>query len=143
MRYAVNERHVAHQLVAGEVIAINFVDGAYFSMRATAGEIWQMLSSGVPLVTVVTHYCDQSGGPADTMEGEIRAFASELVTAGLLLPVDERAAAEPGARVDVGALARYESPQLEKFEDMADLIMLDPVHDVSGAGWPHVPERRG
>ena len=33
----------------------------------------------------------------------------------------------------------YQSLCFEKYTDLADLILLDPVHDVSDAGWPHEP----
>jgi hypothetical protein len=26
---------------------------------------------------------------------------------------------------------------LEKFTDMHDLLLMDPIHEVSDAGWPH------
>ena len=29
---------------------------------------------------------------------------------------------------------------VDAFTDLADLILLDPVHDVSDAGWPHKRE---
>ena len=29
-------------------------------------------------------------------------------------------------------------PVVNCFEDMRDLIQLDPVHEVSEAGWPHI-----
>ena len=32
------------------------------------------------------------------------------------------------------------SPNLEKHTDMAELILLDPVHEVDSMGWPHRPE---
>jgi hypothetical protein len=30
----------------------------------------------------------------------------------------------------------FDEPVLEKFEDMQDLILLDPVFEVDEAGWP-------
>ena len=32
----------------------------------------------------------------------------------------------------------YGLPALERFTDMEDLLLLDPVHDVEEMGWPHV-----
>jgi hypothetical protein len=36
-----------------------------------------------------------------------------------------------------GEPAAFEPPLLEKFTDMEDLLLLDPVHEVDGRGWPH------
>jgi hypothetical protein len=36
-------------------------------------------------------------------------------------------------------LSRYQAPILEKFTDLATMLLLDPVHDVNEEGWPHLP----
>ena len=140
MHYIVDERRIAHQTVDGEVIAIDFVNGAYFSMRATAGEIWQMLVANMALDAVIALYQENSPLPAETLVAEIQAFASELLATRLLQPNDAPGTAQPTLPAIVAQRKPYTPPQLEKFEDMADLIMLDPVHDVSDAGWPHIPK---
>ena len=52
----------------------------------------------------------------------------------------------PGEAVDIlpspGPVAAprpdgpFTAPVVEKYTDMAELILLDPVHDVSALGWP-------
>ena len=39
------------------------------------------------------------------------------------------------APVSVAGVA-YTEPSLSVFSDMQDLLLLDPIHDVSEAGWP-------
>jgi hypothetical protein len=29
---------------------------------------------------------------------------------------------------------------LQKFTDMQDLLLLDPIHEVDESGWPRVPQ---
>ena len=135
MYFKANDARVAHQIVDGEVIAINFVTGAYFSMRSTAAEIWQLLAGGADDQAIIAAYQGVVGADAAAVERGVSEFRDALVAAELLEPVATNAAASAGP-VSVGA---FESPVLEKFEDMADLIMLDPVHDVSEVGWPYVP----
>jgi len=136
MRFRVDERHVAHRAVDGEVIAIHFVSGTYFIMPATAGEVWQMLAAGVPLPDVVAR-CQDAGATPETVASEIQGFVDQLLAADLIEPDGDLADAAPPALPTISA---YSTPTLEKFEDMAELIMLDPVHDVSDAGWPHRPQ---
>ena len=31
----------------------------------------------------------------------------------------------------------FEAPILQKYTDMQDLLLLDPIHEVDEAGWPH------
>jgi hypothetical protein len=134
VRYKVDEKRIAHQEVDGEVIAIDFVNGAYFSMQKSAADIWRMLLAGASLADVGARYRGEGAAAEADMEAEITAFAAELVAANLLV-ADDRADAAPA--LPATPAHPYAPPHLEKFDDMADLIMLDPVHDVSEAGWPH------
>jgi hypothetical protein len=64
-------------------------------------------------------------------------FAIELLDHGLL-------AVEPDAAAQIRALVKSERPaertlRLETYDDMADLLLLDPIHEVSEQGWPHRP----
>ena len=34
----------------------------------------------------------------------------------------------------------FEMPTLEKYTDMQDLVLIDPVHQVDEAGWPRRPD---
>ena len=46
----------------------------------------------------------------------------------------------PELTLDVGDVLRYDG--IEKFTDMEDLLVLDPIHDIDldGSGWPTVAE---
>lgn len=141
MRYSIDDKNVAHRDVDGEVIAVNFATGAYFSMQRTAAEIWKMIAAGACKDTIGNRY-RAAGADAGTVRNEIDDFLTQLIDAGLIQPAEEDAADAAdfsGASSDAG----YATPQLEKFEDMAELIMLDPVHDVSDAGWPYRPASSG
>jgi hypothetical protein len=49
MNYAIDKARIAHQTVDGEVIVIDFVNAAYYSVRDTVAEIWLLLAAAVPL----------------------------------------------------------------------------------------------
>jgi len=34
----------------------------------------------------------------------------------------------------------YKAPELDTYEDMQDLILLDPIHEVDESGWPNVAD---
>ena len=134
--FVVDGSRVAHQTVDGEVIAIDFQTGAYFSMRETAADIWDLLCSGESLEGVIADYVERTAGCADKVNREISTFVTSALDANLLTRAWER-------QESVGRLlhirAAYSAPVLERFEDMAELIKLDPVHEVSELGWPHRP----
>ena len=141
MRYSIDEKNIAHRDVDGEVIAVNFATGAYFSMRGTAAEIWKMIAAGARAEAIEDRY-RAAGSDRGAVQREINDFLAHLVDAGLILAREDDAADD----ADLSGVpngADYSPPQLEKFEDMAELIMLDPVHDVSDAGWPYRPASGG
>jgi hypothetical protein len=137
MRYSVDNARIAHSTVDGEVIAVDFLNGRYFSMRSSAADIWEMLVAALPLEETIA--CFQRGtSEAAQIDREIRRFAAELVAADLLTPNETMSEVSAETRGPLLQPGPYTPPILEKFEDMSALIMLDPVHDVTELGWPHV-----
>ncbi len=121
---------VAHEEVDGEVIAIDFATGAYFSMNGSAAQIWRHLVAGGGEAEVSDAAAAAADDPAAARAATV-AFVDALIDASLLRR--SHAPTEP-LRI---SFAAFQPPVLEKFEDMADLIALDPIHEVSEAGWPH------
>jgi len=39
--------------------------------------------------------------------------------------------------LDFDTIATYLPPIVEKYTDMQDLLMLDPIHDIDETGWPN------
>ena len=63
------------------------------------------------------------------------AFLDALVAEGLVSDT-------PGTEkrtVEVALPATFTAPNLETFTDLQELLMLDPIHEVDAAGWPHKP----
>ncbi len=135
MKYGVDKARIAHQTIDGEAIIIDFETGAYFSLRNSAAEIWQLLATSTPVDDVIRLYQGNDPKQSAATDSDIRAFIGELVAAKLLSE-DERffAADPPQIPIERGSFTK---PILEKFDDMSELIMLDPVHDVTEQGWPH------
>jgi hypothetical protein len=82
--------------------------------------------------------------------GDLERFVARLVEERLLLV--EAPARDTGARgdptppragsaaVSTGARRSYAPPDVHKYDDLEELLRLDPVHDVDEVGWP-VPRR--
>ncbi len=126
--YRIREPFVAHEDVDDEVVAIDFSTGSYFSLRGPAEAAWSALdgTEARDVGHVTSAMAERHPDEADP--DRVQALLDQLTVDGLL----ERTG-DPGAagEVDLGALA------YERFTDMEELILLDPVHDVSEAGWPN------
>ena len=140
-RYVLSGK-VMHDTIDDEVIVIDLTTGTYYSLRGTAAEVWGLLQ-GSPGLTreelahaVVARY--QTNG--HDVEAAITQFLGQLHDEGLISDVPEAAVSTSVAPVDEPPAAgahEFVAPVLDKFTDMQDLVLIDPVHDVSGAGWPH------
>jgi hypothetical protein len=113
--------------VGGETLAINLESGAYFVISPASLAIWSALTTGVPAMALLE-------GATDPRQPALEAFLTKLLNAGLLRPVDSPS--EPGEMEPWFG----EDLEIQEFTDMADLLGLDPIHDVDEAlGWPSKP----
>ena len=113
---------------------INLATGSYYSLDTVGAQIWTLLEESRPVDQIVA----ELGRLYDASEPDIRSAVDQLleqltleqlVTSPATLPAVEPTVRQP-----------FSAPKLEKFTDMQDLILLDPVHEVGSRGWPHTPE---
>lgn len=146
LRYRVNNPHVISETIQGEVIVIHLETGTYYSLRQAGAEIWNSVDRGAGSEEIVDALAARYEGSRDEMEAAVSRLLEELAAEGLLAPGEAdkngRAAAEPDASPP-GERSAFEPPKLEKFTDMQDLILLDPVHEVGEKGWPHAATDAG
>lgn len=141
--YRVNEPRIVHQTIDGEAILIDFENGAYYSTAGSGAWIWECLSSGLGEEAILETLGMRYTGDKATMESSVLAFIDQLTTASLIVPLDPDAGspALPAGSTPSAADGPvvFEIPRLDTYTDMQDLLLLDPVHDVSGQGWPVRP----
>ena len=99
-----------------------------------AADIWNWIAAGHSEEAIVAAV---TSATEDAVGADIIDLIGELRDEGLIEPADGTELVE-GAALSVRATGPYSSPQLEKYEDMQELITLDPIHEVNDeAGWPH------
>ncbi|OAI54368.1 hypothetical protein AYO44_03610 [Planctomycetaceae bacterium SCGC AG-212-F19] len=142
--YRINCPPFAHQTIDGEVVLVNLVTGHYYSLRGCGAEIWTLVESGAGLDEIASALTNRyQAGPGEIAAGVARLLA-ELQLEGMLSPQPMTApvgTAKAGVLVGNSPAADtspFVPPVLEKFTDMQDLILLDPIHEVDEAGWPVV-----
>ena len=92
--------------------------------------MWQWTSDGASWSQIVAAF----DSPTAEQTGELEAFMERLVNENLVARISE-AAPSATATVPKGSI-RFESPTMEKYGDMQDLLLSDPIHEVDEAGWP-------
>lgn len=135
--FEVPPRSVVHERLGDEVLAINLDQGAYFAMVGVSADVWSSIAPGVSLQRIGQALADRYGIDADQVVDELLVFVGDLADHGLLVP----GTADDSAALPVvdGSAGSWGELQLERYDDMADLVLLDPIHQVDEAGWPHQP----
>jgi hypothetical protein len=133
VRYRINSARIAAETIEGEVVIVNFVTGAYYSLNGLAAEIWGWMTDGHSVAEITGHLRSVD---AELEIGKIEEFVAAIVHDDLL-EVDTVSAAPKSLLSPPAATAPFAAPVLEKHDDMRELILLDPIHEVGESGWPH------
>jgi hypothetical protein len=121
----------------GEIVALNMSNGIYCSFRDLGAVLWRDLAAGHPVETLAALSAPALGG-----EQAVQEFAERLVSEGLMRPAPAAAPPQEQPQV-VAALSNGVTPALtfEVYEDMKNLLLFDPVHEVDEVkGWPALPQ---
>ncbi|MCX7671581.1 MAG: PqqD family protein [Anaerolineae bacterium] len=141
--YRVDSSIVIGEVLDGEAIIVNLNTGIYYSLDGAGAAVWTAVQAGATLGELIQLVAARyDGAPAEITAG-VTALVEELVAEGLLV-ASEGAAAAPGPLPAPPAAERppFVQPILQKYTDMADLLLLDPIHEVDEQGWPHPAPRR-
>jgi Coenzyme PQQ synthesis protein D (PqqD) len=124
----------------GEAVVVHLGTGRYYALNAAATEVWELVRDGrtsSQLRDLV------SAGRDDEAAARAVEFLQTLLDERLL--VSENGASAPLSRnggppraPDPRTEAWAEPPALQAFEDLEDLLLVDPIHDVTLGpdGWP-------
>ena len=143
MRYRINSPQVINETIDGEAIMINLATGSYYSLDRVGGEVWALLEGSVPVDDIVVELGRCYDGAEDDIRRAVDDLLHRLSSEELVVPCDD---GDPVGAVSLDPPAErppFQAPMLEKFTDMQELILLDPVHEVDARGWPHLPDNNG
>ena len=142
MGFLLNSDNVVHDTIDGEVLAIRSDTGAYYSMQGSAATVWCALISGGPVDHLVGVVAEHHGADAHSVGASLLPFAESLVAEALLLraPTDSHPA-QPELPPETRG-QEWRAPTFEKYTDMQDLLLFDPIHEVQPQGWPLVARDR-
>lgn len=116
-----------------EIVAANFSTGIYYSFQGAAAEIWYGLMAGAP-VDRLAHMVGQHSQhtPQEFSRATLELVAAlerEQLIKPTSTPIDDSWQPKPPQKP-------FGLPVYERFSDMEELLLLDPIHDVGKTGWP-------
>lgn len=117
----------------GEYVVLNLATGHYFSVSRSGSTLLDGLVRGFDFAEMI----ETLAAARPAMRDEMGAFAAQIAGYEIVIP-DLEASAQPLAADWISAAHEASDPMLlEVFDDIADLITADPIHDTDeAAGWP-------
>lgn len=136
----INTPLVVSQEIEGEAILIHFDSGCYYSANATGSIVLDLINRGQVVDEISGKLAAAFPEATAEIPEAVASFLSGAIQEGLLVPAGDGlgagAEADPKDRPVSGP---WVAPRLERFDDLQDLLMLDPIHDVDAVGWPVPP----
>jgi hypothetical protein len=132
----IDATNVMHETIDGEVVVIHLDSGTYYSFDAVGAHVWEALATGATLEALVESVVARYRGDPEAIAAGVGAFVERLREESLV--VVDPLAGEPAAPAPPAAPSEiYAAPVLQKYTDMEQLLLLDPIHEVEDAGWPN------
>lgn len=134
--YEINSPTVVSEPWDGEMVAINLESGCYYNLNQTGARVWRHIQQGHSIPEAARRMARLHG----VDDGVVLADFSDFIE---LLEKERLVRAASGEPEDLqdspygGQDGPYVKPGLEKYSDMQEMLLLDPIHEVTEQGWPH------
>lgn len=127
VRYKIAGPDIVHESFGGDLVVLNLRSGQYFGLNTSGAALWSAIIEGQ----------DATGLSADdTSKKSASDFVAQLLDYELIVRDDLADEDAPTAYISF-----LTPPTIEAYDDLSDLIVADPIHDVDqNAGWPKLPD---
>lgn len=136
--FHIKKPDVVHETIDGETVIVNLENGVYYSLRDSAVDIWNMIEGGANADELLQMLLARYEGSKDDIQKAVVDLLVNLQEEGLVRVSSTRATPGPSEAGDKPDEKKpFEKPRLEKYSDMQELLLLDPIHEVDEDGWPN------
>ncbi|MBX9775620.1 MAG: PqqD family protein [Xanthobacteraceae bacterium] len=128
-----------HERFGDETVILNLDSGSYYSAQGTATAIWSLVTDGVPEAGILQRVRAEYAGNSEEIAGATARFLDQLV-AEALVEADNTVDGGADRELTIAAAPskndQFSLPLLQKYTDMEEMLLLDPIHEVDEHGWP-------
>jgi hypothetical protein len=145
-RFRINRPAVVHETFDKEVVIIEFNSGNYYSLDKAGADIWNFIEREATFDEIVEGISHLYEGSRSVIQNAVNQLLAELQQEELIV-LDNTKGHESTKEVKVSFNSRpgtekpdFEVPVINKYTDMQDLLLLDPIHEVDETGWPNIKQ---
>lgn len=131
--WRINAPLVVSDTSVDEVIIMHHGTGHYFNCLGSAALIWNAIEERASLEVVGARLANAFDLDKHRALEVAQRFIGILYEHDLICQCGEGASATVKA---VSVSGSFSEPEIGVHTDLADLLLLDPVHEVDEAGWP-------
>ena len=128
--FSINTPEVVAEVIDGELVAIHLGSGCYYHANHTGGQIWNLLEEGHDVREISARIAKQFGLKTTEAHKVVNDFLQKILAEQLIrvsVRPPEQHKKQPSLTHQT---ATYQKPTLQKHEDMKELLLLDPIHDI-------------
>jgi hypothetical protein len=128
---------VVHETFGDETVIVNLDTGSYYSAQGISSFIWRLVEGGALESDILRHIKSEFAGDSGEISRASRAFLDQLVEEALVICQTDGLLGDrlPGNEIYAPDKA-FSVPTLQKYTDMEEMLLLDPIHEVDEQGWP-------
>ena len=133
--FSIDAKNVFFENFADENVVVNITIGNYYSMKGSANFIWALLQQPCSESQMIAALLNEYELDASLAETTVSNFLATLQKEQLLL----RGEIQENIPQIIPATVKktFEPPVLEIYNDLQELLLLDPIHEVDEVqGWP-------
>lgn len=148
MQLQIAGNRILHEAIDNEVLLIDSETGAYYILRESGAQIWQLISQGISEQSLLQQLACHYGMSVAELQPSVQLFlnelqAAELITQNMDGTQSHREEANglspqtiPAPIAQAPNSGPFTPPELHTFNDMNNLLLIDPIHEVAATGWP-------
>jgi len=140
--FRIDSPNVVYETFENEVVVVHFESGNYYSLEKTGADIWASIAERLTVTEIVQVLSRRYTDVPPDVEKTVSQFIDELHQEQLVIAAGDEAPADlkgdeasPAPRVE-SEPSNFEPPILQRYTDMQDMLLLDPIHEVDETGWP-------
>lgn len=139
IQYIPNTSRITYEIIEGEVIIVDFDTGVYYSINALGSIIFNWIALGAKLGDILSaikqHYDSKD------VDETVKKFIDTLLQDNIIVrnesvTNDNKVLNLVSSLNGMSNATSFQPPVLEKYTDMQELLLLDPIHEVDEQGWP-------
>jgi hypothetical protein len=139
LRFRINTPKVVFEAFEDEVVLVNFDTGNYYSLRGSAVALLNYIQENKNVREIINDLDAQFVTTRAELEKSVVVFLDELCRENIVVAgsdssrMDKTPASGPNPSFQK---IPFQAPTIERYADMQELILLDPIHEVDESGWP-------